>query len=271
MRYRCPKCKSPLIESNYDPEYDWWECDPCDAAYLSEELLPEKMSPEEAFEDFERFASGLILDSGKKLKLEKFQLIFLYDVISGIEEIWLIVPEGNGKTTLVAAFTLWHASVVPFASVVVAASTRDQAMLLYRQAKGFVLRSRLDGFKCQDGTRRIKFPKHDSVIQIFAADAGGADGVIPTLAIVEEPHRHRDMSLYLTWSGKLGKRAGQLVAISVAGEPGSEFEEIRENIRQTASEVSRDGCHSRYLSNNVVMHEYAVPEDGDVEDLKLVK
>ena len=65
------------------------------------------------------------------------------------------------------------------------------------------------------------------MIQIFAADAGHGDGVIPTLAVIDEPHRQDNMDLYLTWSGKLGKRAGQLLLISTAGEPGSEFEETR--------------------------------------------
>ncbi len=220
---------------------------------------------------FPEFASRLVLDSGELLQLEPFQLAFVDDVAAGHPECWLIIPEGNGKTTLLAAFLLWHAQVVRFASVPVAASTRDQAMLLYRQAKGFVMRSQLPGFQCQDGYRRIKYGKHESVIQIFAADAGGGDGVIPTLAVIDEPHRQKNMDLYLTWSGKLGKRAAQLVAISTAGEPGSEFEQIRETIRQAATEVSADGCFSRYVSNGVVLHEWAVPEEGDVEDLELVK
>lgn len=91
------------------------------------------------------------------------------------------------------------------------------------------------------------------------------------MAVIDEPHRHKSMDLYLTWSGKLGKRAGQLVAISTAGEPGSEFEQIREQIRQQAKTVERKGCFGRYLSDGVVLHEWAVPEDGDVEDLELVK
>ena len=231
--------------------------------------------------DFPTFAKTLELDNGSPLEVETFQSRFVADIDDGFPEAWLIIPEGNGKTTLLAAFILWHLQTTPFASVPVAASTRDQAMLLYRQAKGFVYRSALPGFLCQDGTRRILYgadvgtvrsgAQATSMAQIFAADAGGGDGVIPTLAVIDEPHRQKNMDLYLVWSGKLGKRAGQLVIISTAGEPNSEFEEMRAAIRQDAGEVERDGCFSRFVNEGIVLHEYAVPETGDVEDLALVK
>jgi phage terminase large subunit-like protein len=79
------------------------------------------------------------------------------------------------------------------------------------------------------------------------------------------------MGLYRTWTGKLNKRKGQLIAISTAGEPGSEFEAAREAIRQTATVVERGPAYQRLRWSGGVMHEYAVPEDGDVEDLALVK
>ena len=230
---------------------------------------------------FPAFAKTLELDSGSRLLIEEFQAAFVADIDKGVPEAWLVIPEGNGKTTLLAAFILWHLQTTPFASVPVAASTRDQAMLLYRQAKGFVLRANLPGFLCQDGTRRILYgpgvetvrsgAKATSMAQIFAADAGGGDGVIPTLAVIDEPHRQKNMDLYLVWSGKLGKRAGQLVIISTAGEPNSEFEEMRAAIRQGAEEIAREGCFARYRHGGIVLHEYAVPETGDVEDLALVK
>ena len=68
------------------------------------------------------------------------------------------------------------------------------------------------------------------------------DGVIPTLAVVEEPTgtgRWR-----CTWCGKYQKRQGQTIVISTAGEPGSEFELRREQIRQRG-QVTRDGSFTR--------------------------
>jgi phage terminase large subunit-like protein len=116
-----------------------------------------------------------VLDSGQTVTLEPFQEAFIADVFAGAPECWLVVPEGNGKTTLVALLALYEAEFRPFASVPVAASSREQAEILYRQAEGFVLRSpRMHGlvhsdvqqakgkiktdvprFTCLEGYRRI--------------------------------------------------------------------------------------------------------------------
>jgi phage terminase large subunit-like protein len=61
------------------------------------------------------------------------------------------------------------------------------------------------------------------------------------------------------------------VVISTAGEPGSEFEDVRDEMRESAIEVAVDGCFGRYRGATSVLHEYAVPADGDVDDLELVK
>jgi phage terminase large subunit-like protein len=156
----------------------------------------------------------------------------------------------------------------------VGASSREQAEILYRQAKGFVERSdRMDSiFRCFDGYRVIECKKNGSKIEIKAADPKTGDGVIPTFAIVEELHRHKDLSLYLLWRGKIEKRHGQIVAISTAVEPGSEFELARDSMRQSPSaRVTREGAFVRAISPKFVLHDWAVPEDGDVEDLKVVK
>src|SRR3954452_14922820 len=131
-------------------------------------------------EHFVRYAKKLRLDNGRPLTLQPFQREFCGDLFSGYRECWFVVPEGNGKTTLLAAIVLHHAEVVEDAWVPVAAATRDQAMILYRQAKGFIERSGLgDRFRCLDGYRRIRCLSTGGEIQIFAADDKHGDGVIP--------------------------------------------------------------------------------------------
>lgn len=239
---------------------------------------------------FRWWASDLVLDSGEMVTLEPFQEAFLEDVFTGKPECWFVVPEGNGKTTLVALLALYHAEFRFAASVPVAASSREQAEILYRQAEGFVLRSprlhalvhsdiqqakgkqktQVPRFTCLEGYRRINH--HTGArIQVFAADDRTGDGVIPTLGILDELHRHRDLSLYRTWAGKLAKRGGQVVTISTAGEPGTEFEVTRERIRQQSAEVVRKGSHVRAVSSRVVLHEWAVPEKADPENMAEVK
>ena len=54
-----------------------------------------------------RQAAGLELDSGQPWVLEPFQAAFLRDVFRGHQECWLVIPEGNAKTTLIGGL-VWH-------------------------------------------------------------------------------------------------------------------------------------------------------------------
>jgi phage terminase large subunit-like protein len=239
---------------------------------------------------FRAWASDLILDTGESWHPEPFQDAFVEDVFTGCPECWLVVPEGNGKTTLVAGLALYHCEHRPHAAVPVAASSREQAEIMYRQAEGFVLRSErlyepvhsdiqaakgkhktdVPRFMCLEGYRRINH-FGGGRIQVFAADDRTGDGVIPTLGIIDELHRHRDLGLYRTWSGKLGKRDGQIVAISTAGEPFSEFEQTRERIRQSGTIIKRKGSFVRAASSNMILHEWALPDARDSEKFDKVK
>ncbi len=238
---------------------------------------------------FRDWAADLILDNGESFHPEPFQEAFLEDVFGGCPECWLVLPEGNGKTTLIATLALYHCEFHPNANVPVAASSREQTGIMYRQAEGFVLRSprlyepvhsaiqqakgklkvEVPRFTCLEGYRRLNHFEGGR-IQIFAADAGTGDGVIPSLAIIDELHRHKDLALYRTWSGKLTKRKGQLVAISTAGEPFSDFEVTREKIRQSGKVTHAPGF-TRSVTPRVTLHDWAVTETGDVENFELVK
>ncbi len=253
-------------------------------------LAVEMPQPGDPFtvEHFAEWARGLILDTGEPWELEDFQLAFVADIFAGYPECWLVVPEGNGKTTLLAGIALYHCEYRPHASVPVAASSREQAEIMYRQAEGFVLRSprlhepvtsaiqiakgktktEVPRFLPLEGHRRINHYQ-GARMQVFAADDRTGDGVIPTLGIIDELHRHRDLSLYRTWAGKLLKRNGQIVTISTAGEPGAEFEQTREKIRQAAPE--HHGPFIRSVSGRIVLHDWAVREDEDPDDLEVVK
>ncbi|MGI8423041.1 MAG: terminase large subunit domain-containing protein [Chloroflexota bacterium] len=194
------------------------------------------------------------------------------DVFAGTPECWLVVPESNGKSTLTAVLIMYYCEFSPDADIPVAASARDQAEIIFKQAQSFRRRtSALRDFECKPGLREIVFGGA-SKAKIFASDAGTGDGVIPApLAVLDELHRHKSLELYRTWAGKLDKEHAQLIVISTAGEPGGEFELVREAIRQSAVDSEREGCFGRFVGPNSVMHEYAIPENGDVMDMALVK
>jgi phage terminase large subunit-like protein len=231
---------------------------------------------------FERWAEQLELDNGEPWYLEQFQRDFLEDLFR-FQVTWAVWPEGNTKTTTLAGVALYHIEFKPAAYVAVAASSRDQAEWLYRQAEGLVFRNDLEDltrstaarcmtphkFRCLEGYRRIRHDASQGRIQIFAADDRSGDGAIASLYLIDELHRHRDLALYRTWMGKIKKRQGTLAAISTAGEVGSEFEEERTKFRQGGRAV-RDGAHVRVEHPNAVLHEWALEDGADPDDLEAV-
>jgi phage terminase large subunit-like protein len=222
---------------------------------------------------FRRYAGLMVLDTGDYWEPEPFQLEIVADVFSGLDEFWVVIPEGNAKTTLMSGVALYHGDYTPTAEVLMAAASRDQAGILFNQAAGFVDRSPgfRDRFQVFEGYRRIRCLRTGGRLQVFAADDRTGDGVIPTLGLVDEPHRARNLALVRTWRGKLQKRGGQLGLLSTAGEPGTEFEDARARILADALEITRDGFHTRARGENAVLNDWSVPRDADVHDLEVVK
>ena len=97
-------------------------------------------------EHFRVYSSRLVYDDGRTREPEDWQLDFAREVFRGVGhgaagdvgEAWLLVPEGNGKTTAVAQLALYGADWAIRPWIPVGASSRDQAKTLYTQAKGFV-------------------------------------------------------------------------------------------------------------------------------------
>lgn len=227
-------------------------------------------------EDALTLARMMVLDTGDRWEPEPFQVAVLDALCRGVDRVWFEVPEGNAKTTLAAGIALVHLFMVPDADCPAAASSRDQTGTLLRQAIGLIRRSEgiRDRFKAYEGYRRIVCPDSGGRFQVFAADAGTGDGVIPTLAILEELHRHPDLELYRTWSGKLLKRRGQLLIISTAGAPGSEYETAKAKALEECGrlgEVRREPGLTVATMPGFELRLHAVADHENVEDLDAVK
>jgi phage terminase large subunit-like protein len=226
---------------------------------------------------FQEFARTLVLDNGRNWELEPFQLEFVADIFAGHREVWLIVPEAQGKTTLLAGLNVYALAHTPDAFIPIAAAARDQIQLLHNKAEGFIRRSGLSvdeggDFKCLNATREIRHMRHGGRMKVYASDAGTADGVdFFPYAVTDELHRHKSLDLYHTWRGKAKKRGGQIIAISTAGEIASAFENLRMEHRRTAPSIEVNGAHIRAEGNGLVLHDWSVPEGADVSDMAVVK
>jgi phage terminase large subunit-like protein len=223
---------------------------------------------------FGDWASALVLDSGGTWELEPFQRAAAEDVLSGnFQAIWLLTPEGNAKTTWAAGLALYLLEHQLSAEIPVGAASIEQANVLYRQAEGFVRRTpgMVGRFKLVPGMRRIDSRVTHGHLRVYPADDRTADGVIPSTAFLDEGHRQRDMRLYRTWRGKWSKRQGPVVVTSTAGEPTSEFEELRQKIIREAPRVTRDGAYLRAEHDDVVLHDWSVRNRDRAEDMRVVK
>jgi phage terminase large subunit-like protein len=226
-------------------------------------------------EHFREYVAGLVFDDGESRPPQDWQLEVVADVFKGFPETWLIVPEGNGKSTLLAQLALYGADFSDSPWIPVGASSAKQARIIFDQAAGFVERTPWldERFKCFGGYKLIRSIANGGIgIEVFAAEAKTGDGVIPfPFAIVDELHRHEDLRLYSLWKGKLRKRGGQILTISTAGEPETPFENTRDEIRRRATKRDRVGAHLRAEGPGLVLHEWMVPSDELCSDMDAVK
>lgn len=214
----------------------------------------------------------MVLDNGDYWVPEGFQDEIAADIFSGCPEIMVVIPEANAKTTLLGGINIYFADFTPTANCLVAAASREQAEILFSQAAGLIYRSPGfdQRFRVFEGYRRIVAARTQGRVQVKAADDRTGDGAIPDLATIDEPHRARDLSLWRTWRGKVEKRGGQILGISTAGEPGSEFEQAREAMHRAGDSVTT-GRHTRSASQDSIIHDWRLNPGDDPHDLKIVK
>jgi phage terminase large subunit-like protein len=217
----------------------------------------------------------LPLEQGVPFVLESFQHELLSDYFDGVVETLVLLPKKNGKTTLLAALALYHVIVTPDAECVLGAASRDQASILFEQAVGFVSRSAYlqKRVVAKRGYREIRSRVDSGRIRVLAADVDTADGVIPTLALVDELHRHRSSGLYGIFRDGLGPRHGQQITISTAGDhERSVLGQMRAAARKLPG-IERHGKHLYVVTadKSFAMHEWSLEREDDVEDLTLVK
>jgi phage terminase large subunit-like protein len=225
---------------------------------------------------FAKFCAQLLVtENGGPLVLEDWQRGVILDLFDGAQEAVVLLPKGNGKTTIFGALSLFHLCSTQDARCYIAAASRDQATLMYQHAAGFVKRNPglQDLILVRDGYRELRSKSDTGFVKVLASDANTADGVGGTLCLVDELHRHKTPELYQVFRDGLGKRGGQMVTISTAG---ADLESPLGKLRSQAHKLDdrvTDGFHLRARSSDgsFVAHEWCVPEGSDTNDIEIVK
>lgn len=210
---------------------------------------------------------------GKRFRLEAFQRRILSDYFAGARQTLVIVPKKNGKSTLVAALALYHLLVTEDAAGYIAANARDQAALILNQARKFIRATPNLQRYLRMQAREILNEADGGFVRVLAADKDTVDGVIPTLAVVDELHRAKSTDLMGVFRDGLGPRDGQMITITTAGDDSESPLGLMRTEAYAMATVERDGAYryARSRSGQWVMHEWALDDEQDREDMRIVK
>jgi phage terminase large subunit-like protein len=203
------------------------------------------------------------------LRLEPFQRRIVKAISGPERELAVLLPRGNGKTSLQAAYALWHLVCRP-GHVYCAAASREQARILYEYAQQYarildhpnVVDRHLEIRWCPDPGQPRVFDRH---LRVLAADAPRLHGLTYGLAIVDELHAHPNDQVYLALLTALAKQPGaKLIVISSAGQ-GADSPLGRLRARALAQpSVTTRGCLINARGPGLRMLEWSVPEDVEL-------
>ncbi len=173
--------------------------------------------------------------AGQPLALAPFQQFVAYSVFGWVKQdgmrrfrtVVMRVPRKNGKTTFAAGMALYLLALdgEPGAQVFAAATKRDQARLVFRDACTMLryaspkVRSRF-----VEKTSLLEFPSTDSRFEPLAADSEKLDGLNPHAAVCDEVHAWPTRDLWdVLQSGMGARRQPLMIDVSTAGNNTSGF------------------------------------------------
>jgi len=150
--------------------------------------------------------------------------IYLLDPDTGrrLRRTYLLgVPRKNAKSTIGAAIAVYQLIMDRSDSqpqIISAASTRDQARLVFAMAKQMIEADQDLAAICKVYRNEIVNAETDGIYKVVSADAGAAHGLNPSTVIVDEYHAHRTDDLYVALTTGSAMRSEPLtIVISTAG------------------------------------------------------
>lgn len=169
--------------------------------------------------------------AGKKLALGDWQAFILTTVFGWVDDaglrrfrtVYIECPRKNGKSTLSAPVALYllAADGEPGAEVYSAATTRDQAKIVWEDAKRMADRSPAlrQALGVETSAHSVFVKSQASSLKALSRDQqGNLDGLNVHGAIIDELHGHKDRGVWDVIETATGARAQPLVwAITTAG------------------------------------------------------
>lgn len=173
---------------------------------------------------------GPLASRGENIKLEPWQIFALTTVFGWVDadghrrfrRVYIEVPRGNGKSALSSPVGLYMLALdgEAGAEVYSAATTRDQARIVFRDAQAMA--RKMPQFRKRFGVdvtaQAITQLKTSSSFKALSADGHTLDGLNIHLAVVDELHAHKTRDVYDVLETGIGKRPQSLLwMITTAG------------------------------------------------------
>jgi phage terminase large subunit-like protein len=212
-----------------------------------------------AIEGFKHYKGNF---AGKHILLEPWQL-FINAVAFGwvhqetglrrFRSAYLCVPRKNGKSTHTAGIAHCFLTIdgEPGAEIYTGATTKDQARIVYNDAKVMALRNQgyCREFGVRPEERRIYVPETQSFIQAITKEGEANEGLNPHLAIIDELHAHKKRAVYDVLSLAMGARSEPMLwMITTAGDDlASVCYEIQTFTQQVLEEILVDETHCGFI------------------------
>lgn len=209
--------------------------------------------------------------AGKPLTLEGWQsdlLDELYLVEDGkfvYREALIGVPRKNGKSTICAAIALYGLMAMneAGAEVYAAAASKDQARVVFDQARAFIEASPALQDWLTPMRNAIVCKETGGVFRVLSSDAPLQHGLNPSLVVIDELHAHKDPELYYALTtGQLARENPLVVSITTAG---FDRESICWQVYQHGKMLEDEGLESM-RSERFLFRWWAAPDDCDVKD-----
>ncbi|KKM74498.1 hypothetical protein LCGC14_1399780 [marine sediment metagenome] len=134
--------------------------------------------------------------------------------------LYVEVPRKNGKTTFLAACTLYHMlkddENAP--EVFYAATKEAQARLCLKEAQKIGLQTPEVRKRLHIRTHDIEYPERNGTMKALGSDSDRQHGLNPSMAILDEVHAHKDFGMFEILDSAFGMRAQPtLMMITTAG------------------------------------------------------
>ncbi len=188
----------------------------------------DKKSAQDAIDFFPKFLVFYEGDfDGKPFELELWQKFIIGSIFGWkrgdyrrFRTAYIEIAKGNGKSPMAAGIGLFGliADSEPGAEIYAAATMREQAGILFRDAKAFVDGSPSLSKKLNVGVGNISYEGTNSFFRPVSSEHRGLDGKRPHIALIDEIHEHPNaMVVNKMRAGTKGRRQALIFEITNAG------------------------------------------------------